>query len=49
MDETKTELIGVTFPITWLKKIDDLLADNPMENRQDYIRKAVQEKLVKAQ
>jgi metal-responsive CopG/Arc/MetJ family transcriptional regulator len=44
-DVAETELIGVTFPKTWLLKIDEIIKGNPLENRQDFIRKAVQEKL----
>jgi metal-responsive CopG/Arc/MetJ family transcriptional regulator len=47
MSTTETELVGVTFPLKWLKKIDELTANNPMENRQDFIREAVKEKLTK--
>ena len=47
MADAETELIGVTFPVEWLKKIDALLV--PMEKRQDFIRKAVQEKLEKTE
>lgn len=48
-DVAETELIGVTFPKIWLLKIDEIIKGNPLENRQDYIRKAVQEKLEKAE
>ncbi len=47
MSAIETELVGVTFPRKWLQKIDELTANNPMENRQDFIREAVKEKLEK--
>jgi metal-responsive CopG/Arc/MetJ family transcriptional regulator len=45
MSATETELIGVTLPKKWLKHIDSEIKDNPMRNRQDFIREAVFEKL----
>lgn len=42
-DALATELVGVTFPIEYLQKIDKLL--KPMQKRQDFIRQAVEEKL----
>lgn len=42
-DGTTTELVGVTFPIEYLQRIDKLL--KPMQKRQDFIRQAVEEKL----
>jgi hypothetical protein len=52
MDALETELVGVTFPIEDLKKIDEMLAKMNLKlpplrqfNRQDFIRTAVHEKL----
>ena len=39
----ETELVGVTFPVEWLRTIDKILG--PMQKRQDFIRMAVEEKL----
>ena len=44
-DAVETELVGVTFPVEYLKKIDTNL--KPMQKRQDFIRLAVEEKLAK--
>jgi len=51
-DALKTELVGVTFLIKNLQKIDEILTEKNVDlppfnqlNRQDFIRKAVQEKL----
>ncbi len=47
MSATTTELVGLTVPIIWLQKIDELIKDKPMVNRQDFIREAITEKLSK--
>ena len=45
-DALATELIGVTIPTIWLKEIDEVIKDQPMVNRQDFIREAIREKLL---
>ena len=45
MDAEKTKLIGVVLPELWITQIDEIIKNQPMTNRQDFIREAVQEKL----
>jgi Arc/MetJ-type ribon-helix-helix transcriptional regulator len=44
-DATETELIGVTLPSKWIKQIDVKIKDDPMTNRQDYIRNLIKKDL----
>ena len=38
-------LIGVTFPKEWIKQIDAAIKNDPMVNRQDFIRNAIKKEL----
>jgi len=49
MDALETELVGITLPKIWLNKIDEWVKNNPMKNRQDFIRDAIAEKLEQAE
>jgi metal-responsive CopG/Arc/MetJ family transcriptional regulator len=44
-DAIETELIGVTLPKIWVERIDAAIKNDPMVNRQDYIRDAIKTKL----
>jgi metal-responsive CopG/Arc/MetJ family transcriptional regulator len=44
-DATETELIGVTLPKKWIKQIDEKIKDDPMTNRQDFIRNVIKKEL----
>ena len=41
----ETEFVGVTLPKIYLQKIDTVIQNDPLMNRQDFIREAVKEKL----
>jgi metal-responsive CopG/Arc/MetJ family transcriptional regulator len=45
MADTETELIGVTLPKIWVQRIDTAIKNDPMVNRQDFIRDAIKSKL----
>jgi metal-responsive CopG/Arc/MetJ family transcriptional regulator len=45
MADTETELIGVTLPKIWVQKIDAAIKNDPMVNRQDFIRNAIKKEL----
>lgn len=44
-DALETKLVGVTIPLAWIKKIEEIVEQQPMVNVQDYIREAIKLRL----